>query len=74
IGSDADIVVWNPAAEWTITAEKMLQNVDYTPYEGKKIKGIAKAVFLHGTLAAENGAVTTRNLGQYVSRGESEYF
>ncbi|MEG1153939.1 MAG: dihydropyrimidinase [Ruthenibacterium sp.] len=74
IGSDADIVVWNPAAEWTITAEKMLQNVDYTPYEGKKISGIAKAVFLHGELAAENGAVIKRNLGRYVPRGESEYF
>lgn len=74
VGTDADIVVWNPDAQWTITAEKMLQNVDYTPYEGKKITGIAKAVFLHGELAAENGAVVKRHLGHYVARGESEYF
>ncbi|MEG0910227.1 MAG: dihydropyrimidinase [Ruthenibacterium sp.] len=50
IGSDADVVVWNPAAEWTITAEKMLQNVDYTPYEGKKSAASQKRFSCMGNL------------------------
>ena len=74
VGSDADIVVWDPDCRWTITAENQHHNCDYTPYEGFSAQGKARAVFLHGELAAEYGQVKQYRLGKYVARGESRYF
>jgi len=74
VGSDGDIVVWDPNAEVTIAAATQLQNVDYTPYEGLKVQGRPKAVFLRGQLAAENGKVLITNAGQYLPRHSCNYF
>ncbi|WP_066458807.1 dihydropyrimidinase [Anaerotruncus rubiinfantis] len=73
-GADADIVVWDPTCCWTITAADMEQKVDYTPYEGMRMQGKAKAVFLRGQLVAAGGKVLMERKGVYVPRGESEYF
>lgn len=68
-GSDADLVIWDPDEEWTITAKEQEQNVDYTPYEGMQVKGRAWKVFLRGRLAAENGKARQDALGEYLFRG-----
>ncbi len=68
-GSDADVVVWNPEAEWRVTAADQVQKVDYTPYEGMKLKGRAEKVFLRGRLAAENGRICQETKGKYLFRG-----
>lgn len=73
-GSDADIVVWDPAAKGVITAATQHHNCDYTPYEGMETQGIAKAVFLRGEKAVENGQPVGTVKGVYIPRGESEYF
>ena len=39
IGSDADLVLFNPAAEWTVTGSDMLHKQKWTPFEGKAVKG-----------------------------------
>lgn len=39
VGSDADLVIWDPKAEYEISAATHHQNVDYTPYEGFKGRG-----------------------------------
>ncbi|WP_406541335.1 hypothetical protein [Clostridium ljungdahlii] len=39
MGSDADIVVWDPAFSKAISVKNQMQNVDYTPYEGFEQKG-----------------------------------
>ena len=70
-GSDADVVVWDPSYEGTITADSQHMACDYTPYEGFEVKGRAKAVFLGGELAAENGEPVKEGLGRYVRREES---
>ena len=67
-GSDADVVVWDPEARWTISAQNQHQAVDYTPFEGFAAVGRAKYVFVNGTLAAENGEPTAAIAGQYVAR------
>ncbi len=74
VGSDADIVVWDPSCQDTLTAQNQVQNVDYTPYEGLKIQGGAKAVFLRGELAAENGKVLFENQGKYIHRHSCDYY
>ncbi len=71
-GSDADIVVWDPDYEGVISAETQVQNVDYTPYEGMKIKGRAQLVFLHGKPAAAEGQVIAKGLGKYVHRDKAD--
>lgn len=67
-GSDADIVVWNPDAEWTLSAENQIANVDYQAYEGYAVKGIAEKVYVNGQLVSENGRVIKVNQGKYVRR------
>lgn len=69
IGSDGDIVVWEPEAEGVITAVKQYQNVDYTPYEGFKLKGRVKHVFLNGEQVVRNGNFIEGNpKGKYIYR------
>ncbi len=54
IGSDADLVIWNPSAELTMTKSELHENVDYTLYEGKRIKGLPETVTLRGEVIVEN--------------------
>ena len=39
VGADADIGIWDPALEVTISIDMLHDNLDYTPYEGRKITG-----------------------------------
>lgn len=66
-GSDADFVIWDPNAEWTLSAAKQQSAADYCPYEGTRLTGRAWRVYLRGMLAAENGEIRTAYAGRYVS-------
>lgn len=55
VGSDADIVVFDPEYRGTVKHENALMGSDYTTYDGFDQKGIAEKVFLRGKLMAENG-------------------
>ncbi|MGX7263088.1 dihydropyrimidinase [Enterococcus crotali] len=68
VGSDADIVVWDPNTTGVISAETQLQNVDYTPYDGMQTKGRAKSVYLRGKKVAENGRVIVEKQGAFIFR------
>lgn len=68
VGSDADVVVWDPQDRWTITAAEQQQNVDYTPYEGMVMQGRARLVYVNGVLAAQNGKPTGAVAGEYIKR------
>ncbi len=50
IGSDADIVIWDPHVERTISASTHHMNVDNSIFEGMKVIGKPKYVFLRGAL------------------------
>lgn len=67
-GSDADIVVYDPASSGVITAADQAQNVDYTPYEGTRTAGSIAQVYLRGRLAAERGELFDVQ-GRFVRRG-----
>ncbi|MEG2205331.1 MAG: dihydropyrimidinase, partial [Oscillospiraceae bacterium] len=71
---DADITVWNPDEDFTITAADMHQNVDYTPYEGMHLRGRIKGVFLSGELCSDSGNLLKPKQGYFTSREVSEYF
>lgn len=67
-GSDADIVVWNPDTEWTLTDDNQHANTDYCPFDGCRVKGIAEKVYLRGQLVSENGSVLQEKAGTYIPR------
>jgi dihydropyrimidinase len=39
VGADADLSIWDPAAEWTIEQRRHLSVAGYTPYEGWRVRG-----------------------------------
>jgi dihydropyrimidinase len=66
-GSDADIVIFDPAAEATISAATQMQNVDYTPYEGMRVKGAVRTVLSRGELVVDDGRWVGRDgAGRYL--------
>lgn len=48
VGSDADIVLWDPQKEHTISAETHHMNTDYNVYEGMQVKGWPVRTLLRG--------------------------
>ncbi len=55
VGSDADLVIFDPEAPFTISAKTHRQNVDYNPYEGFKGHGVPLQVFSRGKLIFDHG-------------------
>lgn len=72
VGSDADIVLFDPEETWTITASEQHSRVDYTLFEGRSVTGRVKKVFLRGQLIVDGTEWRGREgMGHFVSRGES---
>jgi len=55
VGSDADLAIWDPDKEITINQSALHDAMDYTPYEGKTIKGWPVATLMRGETVAEGG-------------------
>lgn len=69
VGSDGDIVVWDPGRQFVITAANQHHQVDYTPYEGLAQVGRARHVFLRGQQVVCNGVLSrTGPQGIYLKR------
>lgn len=70
VGSDADIVIFDPNEEMVISAATHHMNVDYSCYEGFKVQGVTKTVLSRGNVIIENGIyVGTPGDGQFLKRG-----
>jgi dihydropyrimidinase len=63
-GKDADIVVFDPRREFTITRDLLHQRVDYTPWEGWKITGMPQIVYSRGRRVAEWAGDRMRFVGE----------
>ena len=69
VGSDADIVIWDPNKEHIISAKTHHMNVDYSMYEGMKIKGNAEIVLSRGKVIVENRNFKgTAGRGNFIKR------
>jgi dihydropyrimidinase len=55
VGSDADLVIFDPNREHTISAKTHHMRVDYSMFEGIKVKGMPDVVMSHGKVLVENG-------------------
>jgi len=49
-GRDADLVVWDPDAEFVVDPCNLQQRQKYTPYAGRRLRGIVRKTFVRGTL------------------------
>jgi dihydropyrimidinase len=68
-GSDADIVVYDPNHERTISAETHHMNVDYSCFEGMTVKGLPEVVLQRGAVLVENGEFRGKEgQGKFVPR------
>jgi dihydropyrimidinase len=68
-GTDADLVVWDPAVTRRIQAEKLETASDWNPYAGRVLQGLARHVFLRGIEVASQGKCLRRPVrGKYVLR------
>ncbi len=73
VGSDADVVVFDPDAESTISAKTHHMNVDYNLYEGMKVKGVPEVVVSRGNVVVEGGQyVGTPGEGIFLKRGSQK--
>ena len=71
VGSDADIVIFDPNSETTFGVDNEHMNVDYSTYEGWKVKGKVDTVVQRGNVVIENGEHQGQaGDGQFLKRGE----
>src|SRR2546425_11666125 len=71
IGSDADILIFDPDREQTLSVKTHHMNVDYSAYEGKKIKGVVETVLSRGSVVIDKGEFKGKSgNGHFLKRGE----
>jgi dihydropyrimidinase len=69
VGSDADLVVFDPNSEQVISAKTHHMRVDYSMFEGIKVKGVPRVVLSRGKTIIENGQFTGKaGAGQFLKR------
>jgi dihydropyrimidinase len=75
VGSDADVMIFDPAALQVIRAETLHSQVDYTLLEGRTLRGRVDQVFLRGELIVDGEKWLGRSgMGRFVKRGEVKAF
>ena len=71
IGSDADLIIFDPEKKHTISKDTHHMNVDYSAYEGWELTGKTEKVIMRGQLAIDNGEVLIdRGYGQFIFRNK----
>jgi dihydropyrimidinase len=69
VGSDADIVVFDPEKRHVISADTDHSKTDYNLYEGTEVTGSPEVVLLRGHVLVENGELLAEpGIGQFVAR------
>jgi dihydropyrimidinase len=74
VGSDADLVIYDPNRRRTISAASHHMDVDYSCYEGRTVQGGADVVLSRGTVIVRDGEFTGRKgHGRFVPRGRADH-
>jgi dihydropyrimidinase len=67
IGADADVVVFDPERQVTLSVEALHQNVDYCPYDGWAVHGYPVTVLSRGEVIVRNGRfIGARGRGRFL--------
>jgi dihydropyrimidinase len=74
VGADADLVIYDPNAERVISAASHHMNVDYSCYEGRRVRGRSDVVLSRGRVVVRNGAFEGEaGWGRFLKRVAPEY-
>ena len=74
VGSDGDVVIFDPQGELEISAATHMMNIDYNMYEGMRVRGTADEVLLRGKpIVRERKYVGQPGDGQYIPRQRFQY-
>jgi dihydropyrimidinase len=69
VGSDGDLVVFDPEKKTTLQANTLHMRVDYNPYEGRVVQGAPETVLSRGEVIVDRGMVVARKgRGRFVKR------
>jgi dihydropyrimidinase len=69
VGSDADLIVFDADEEQTISVKTHHMRVDYSMFEGTRVKGVTKTVLSRGRVIVENGKFVGKvGAGQFLKR------
>ena len=70
VGADADLVLWDPKKQVTLTNALMQHAIDYTPYEGLEVTGWPVATVRRGAVVMRDGVVQAEpGTGRFLPRG-----
>jgi dihydropyrimidinase len=73
VGSDADVVVWDPQRPQSLDAAALRMRVDHSPYEGMTVRGWPAAVLSRGRQVADGDRFLGEpGWGRYVERGPAD--
>ncbi|TMF41070.1 MAG: dihydropyrimidinase [Chloroflexi bacterium] len=74
VGSDADLVVYDPTATRTISAKTHHMDVDYSCYEGRQVRGRSDVVLSRGSVIVRDGEFTgKKGHGQFLKRAAADH-
>lgn len=74
VGSDADLVIYDPAAKRTISAATHHMDVDYSCYEGRVVQGRSDVVLSRGSVIVRDGEFTGRKgHGRFIRRAPADF-
>ena len=69
VGSDADIVLFDPRQTWTVRHEDLHMTADYSCWEGWELTGKVRTTVLRGAILVEDGRlVGSPRSGQFLAR------
>jgi len=69
-GRDADLVIWNPEAKFTVDAAQLHHRHKVTPYAGRELAGVVESTFLRGRKIFDRGDFLSLPHGQVLVRGK----
>ena len=74
MGSDGDVVIFNPDGELEISASTHMMNIDYNMYEGMRVRGTIETVLLRGKpIVRERKYIGQPGDGEYLPRQRYRY-
>jgi allantoinase len=68
-GFDADLVIWNPQASFTVEPSVIHHRHKLTPYQGQTLRGVVRATYLRGERIYDDGQFSDKPSGLILRRG-----
>jgi allantoinase len=68
-GQDADIVIWNPDAQFQVEAHRLFHRHKLTPYSGMTLSGVVETTIVRGNVVYDRGIISSAPIGNVLLRG-----